>query len=94
MQLLHENIPCVAQLYLSSMFSRHKNWTSQLSPLIGEAEVAKLGDKLRSLSVTGLEQVTLSLDMFFTDRTSAEAEVVKSIGSWTADNREQRYFIP
>ena len=79
---------CVAHLYLCSMFSRHKTWTSQLSTLLGEAEVAKLGDKLRSLSVTGLDQVKLSLDMFFTDRSTAEAEMVECIGSWTADNRE------
>ena len=83
----------MAHLYLSSMFSRHKTWTSQLTTLLGEAEVAKLGDKLRSLSVTGLDQVTLGLDMFFTDRSPAEAELVKCIGSWTADNREQKYKL-
>ena len=50
---------------LSSMFSDYKTWTSQLSTLLGDAEVDKFRNKLSSINVTGLDEIRLGVDLFF-----------------------------
>ena len=50
---------------LSSMFSDYKTWTSQLSTLLGDAEVDKFRNKLSSINVTGLDDIRLGVDLFF-----------------------------
>ena len=47
------------------MFSECKTWTSQLSTLLGDAEVSKFQNKLSSINVTGLDNFKLGVDVFF-----------------------------
>ena len=70
------------------MFPLHMQWTMQLSPLLGELEVEKLDTKLRSLNVTGIEQLHLDYTQFFTVQCSSDQErerlfrLINNIGSW------------
>jgi len=77
LQLLGRNVVYVASLNLCWMFSDNKVWTSQLSSLLGHLEVEVFSNKLRSLNVTGLEELKLSLEMFFGEQ---DEEVRDTVG--------------
>ena len=62
------------------MFSPLKVWTSQLSSLLGHQEVELFNNKLRSLNLTGLEELKLSLHMFFGPQEDRVAATVRRIG--------------
>ena len=70
------------------MFPLHMQWTMQLAPLLGELEVEKLDTKLRSLNVTGIENLHLDYTQFFTLQCSSDLErerllrLINNIGSW------------
>ena len=59
------------------MFSEYKTWTSQLSTLLGDAEVCKFQNKLSSINVTGLDNFKLGVEVFFN---LAESKVGKLLG--------------
>ena len=61
------------------MFSPQKVWTSQLSSLLGHQEVELFNNKLRSLNLTGLEELKLSLHMFFGPQEEQVADIVRKI---------------
>ena len=70
------------------MFPLHMQWTMQLSPLLGELEVEKLDTKLRSLNVTGIDNLHLDYTQFFPVQCSSDLErerllrLINNIGSW------------
>ena len=86
--LLGSNLSLVAVLTTASMFPLHMQWTMQLSPLLGELEVEKLDTKLRSLNVTGIDNLHLDYTQFFPVQCSSELErerllrLINNIGSW------------
>ena len=70
------------------MFPLHMQWTMQLSPLLGELEVEKLDTKLRSLNVTGIDNLHLDYTQFFPVQCSSDQDrerllrLINNIGSW------------
>ena len=86
--LLGSNLSLVAILTTASMFPLHMQWTMQLSPLLGELEVEKLDTKLRSLNVTGIDNLHLDYTQFFPVQCSSDLErerllrLINNIGSW------------
>ena len=66
------------------MFDKNITWTKQLSPLLGVMEVQKLDAKLRSLTVTGLDSLHLTFDMFFPaqHQENTVGGLVVRVGSW------------
>merc|ERR1719479_475073 len=68
--LLASNLSLVAVLTTAAMFPLHMQWTMQLSPLLGELEVEKLDTKLRSLNVTGIDNLHLDYNQFYNVQTS------------------------
>ena len=84
---MNSNLSLVTILTTCSMFPVHLQWTMQLSPLLGELEVEKLDTKLRSLNVTGIDNLHLDYGQFFTVQASeGESErlvkLINNIGSW------------
>merc|ERR1719210_1387325 len=91
--LVNSNLSLVTILTTCSMFPLHLQWTMQLSPLLGELEVEKLDTKLRSLNVTGIDNLHLDYGQFFTVQASeGESErlvkLINNIGSWQQDPTE------
>ena len=101
--MLSCNISHVATLTFCWIFSDKKVWTSQLSILLGQVEVAGLENKLLSLNLTGLEEFRLSLNMFIGEEEERVTEAVRRVGeereeggvvrsgvsgNWTEDRRE------
>merc|ERR1712168_1055394 len=71
-QILSHNVPLVVILTTCSMFSTKMPWTTQLTPILGAEEVEKLNTKLRTLSVSGLDSLSMTYTQFF--RTQEEEE--------------------
>ena len=77
------NLGYLAVFIICSMFDKNITWTEQLSPLLGAREVQKLDAKLRSLTVTGLDSLHLTLDMFFpAQQENTVGGLVVRVGSW------------
>jgi len=91
-QILSHNVPLVVILSTCSMFSTKMPWTTQLTPILGAEEVEKLNTKLRTLSVSGLDSLSLTYTQFF--RTQEEEEdgrvtrLVEDIGCWQQEPTE------
>ena len=84
-QILAHNLVHMVKLATCSMFSLDMPWTSQLSPILGAREVQKLDFKLKSLNVTGLDNLCLNIGMFFTAQHQQEqyfGDLVLRVGSW------------
>jgi len=91
--LLNSNLSLVTILNTCSMFPVHMQWTMQLSPLLGELEVEKLDSKLRSLNVTGIDNLHLDYGQFFHVQSSElDSErllrLINNIGAWHQDPTE------
>lgn len=91
-QLLTANLPTMLELQICTTFNPELLWTEQLTPILGQEEVDKLDNKLRSLNVTGLDQLQLIYNQFFqrpcmeTDRHTGRQMV--DIGIWSQDEKE------
>ena len=91
--LLNSNLSLVTILNTCSMFPVHMQWTMQLSPLLGELEVEKLDSKLRSLNVTGIDNLHLDYGQFFNVQSSElDSErllrLINNIGAWHQVTRD------
>merc|ERR1719433_753724 len=91
--LLGSNLSLVAVLTTAAMFPLHMQWTMQLAPLLGELEVEKLDTKLRSLNVTGIDNLHLDYGQFFNvhaseGESSRLLKLINKIGSWQQDPTE------
>ena len=67
------------------MFDLGITWTTQLSTILGAKEVQKLESKLKSLNVTGLDNLCLNIGLFFTAQHQQEqyfVDLVLRVGSW------------
>jgi len=96
-EILENNLPLLNKLKICSLFNPSLDWTSQLSSLLGSGEVEKLDTKLRSLNVTGLDNLQLTYKQFFPSNISSSREskneikfnsLMINIGSWPQDERE------
>jgi len=88
--LLHQNIPILVEMQICTFFNPDLMWTDQITPLIGRDEVSKLERKLRSLNVTGLDDVRLDFDQFTTAFSTDKyvKELVRYISSGPKDPQE------
>ena len=83
-KILGHNMGYLVVFVTCCMFDTNITWTKQLSPLLGVKEVQKLDAKLRSLTVTGLDSLQLTFDMFFPAQQQENilGDLVVSVGSW------------
>lgn len=65
-RLLHQNLPILAEMQICTFFNPDLQWTEQIAPLLGREEVTRLERKLRSLNVTGLDDIRLYYDQYST----------------------------
>merc|ERR1712038_1604548 len=67
-------------------------WTTQLTPILGAEEVEKLNTKLRTLSVSGLDSLSMTYTQFFRTQEGEEerrvATLVEDIGCWQQEPTE------
>jgi len=90
-QILSHNVPLVVILTTCSMFSTKMPWTTQLTPILGAEEVEKLNTKLRTLSVSGLDSLSMTYTQFFRTQEEEEgrvARLVEDIGCWQQEPTE------
>jgi len=91
-QILSHNVPLVVILSTCSMFSTKMPWTTQLTPILGAEEVEKLNTKLRTLSVSGLDSLSMTYTQFFRTQEGEEegrvATLVEDIGCWQQEPTE------
>jgi len=92
-KLMMHNVGSVSQLHLCSMLTPDLVWLHQLSPLMGDCEVGKLNSKLIDLSVTGLENLHLSIKFFFPDIKESESSLILSVANYLADADEREMTL-
>ena len=83
-QILGHNMGYLVVFVTCCMFDKNITWKKQLSSLLGVKEVEKLDAKLRSLTVTGLDSLHLTFDMFFPaqHQENTVGHLVVRVGSW------------
>ena len=52
-QILIQNVPFVVEMQICTFFNPDLMWREQFIPLMGQEEVSKLDNKLKSLNVAG-----------------------------------------
>lgn len=91
-KLLHQNIPILVEMQICTFFNPNLLWRDQITPLIGREEVTKLERKLRSLNVTGLDDVRLDYEQFatacFLNSEKYMKDLIKYVSSAPQDPQE------
>jgi len=88
-EILTQNIPFVVEMQICTFFNPDLMWREQFIPLMGQEEVIKLDNKLKSLNVAGLDDLQVEYSHMFTQPhmtdTKQLQEVVKEVGGWVQD---------
>lgn len=88
-EILTQNVPFVVEMQICTFFNPDLMWREQFIPLMGQEEVTKLDNKLKSLNVAGLDDLQVEYSHMFTQPhmqdTKQLQEVVKEVGGWVQD---------
>merc|ERR1719430_823095 len=88
-EILTQNVPFVVEMQICTFFNPDLMWREQFIPLMGQEEVSKLDNKLKSLNVAGLDDLQVEYSHMFTQPhmqdTKQLQEVVKEVGGWVQD---------
>ena len=84
LQILTHNLAPIVKLATCRLFAMDMTWTKQLSLLLSAKEVDKLDVKLRSLNVTGMDNLCLTYNMVFSTLKQEDTimKLMVKIGSW------------
>jgi len=92
-KLLHHNIPILVEMQICTFFNPSLPWTQQITPLLGGEEVIRLQRKLRSLNVTGLDNIQLHYDQFSTVVSSSDKYMQDTVRLLSTSYQDSQEFV-
>merc|ERR1712106_279139 len=88
-EILTQNIPFLVEMQICTFFNPDLMWREQFIPLMGQEEVVKLDNKLKSLNVAGLDDLQVEYSHMFNQPDMQDSkllqEAVKEVGGWGQD---------
>merc|ERR1719410_1465284 len=91
-EILNQNIPVLVELQICTIFNPDLFWRDQVAILLGIEEVDKLDRKLKTLNVSGLDDLKIEYVHMFTSphitQSDSFLDTVRDIGSWPQDPLE------